>query len=320
MKLNIISGNEPIEIKQVKNLIYGQPGIGKSSIAFTSRKPLCLDFDRGSHRSDFRKDIVSVNSWTEIAKLNPEDIKDYDTIIIDTLGRCLDFLTAEIIQNDAKMARRDGALTMQGYGALKSRFTQWINQLTLIGKDIIFIAHDKEEKDGDFRIIRPDIIGSSYGEIMKIIDFAGYCYIEGGKRLLNFNPTDKTIGKNSAGFPIIEITDFNKDATFFATIIEQQKSILGKGANKQLEAETAIKKQRTVIDAITDCYGLNAQLKEIVKFYMKGKKVEFEQLNALLNEKAETLDCIFDKQKKAFVEVEVALSEIPDNFDDEIPF
>ena len=56
MTLKIVKASEPIKIKTINVLIYGQAGIGKTSTGFTSKNPLCLDFDKGSHRSQFRKD------------------------------------------------------------------------------------------------------------------------------------------------------------------------------------------------------------------------------------------------------------------------
>jgi hypothetical protein len=83
---------------------------------------------------------------------------------------------------------------------LKNRFRQHVATLRSLGKDVLLIAHDKEDKDGDTRIVRPDIVGGSYGEVMKVADFVGYVYMSGKDRILDFNPTDRWIGKNPAGW------------------------------------------------------------------------------------------------------------------------
>jgi hypothetical protein len=67
MSIHITRASEPITIQTVIILVYGQPGIGKTSLASTSESPLLLDFDRGAHRSGFRRDTVQVERWGDIS-------------------------------------------------------------------------------------------------------------------------------------------------------------------------------------------------------------------------------------------------------------
>jgi len=64
----------------------------------------------------------------------------------------------------------------------------------------VLIAHDKEEGDADSKSVRPDITGGSYSEVMKVSDFVGYLAMSGKTRVLDFNPTDKWVGKNPAAW------------------------------------------------------------------------------------------------------------------------
>ena len=92
--LKIVKASEPIVIKQIVTVIYGQPGIGKSTLGFTSKDPLLLDFDKGSYRAANRKDTVQIDSWKDITQITKKDLDPYKTVIVDTAGRALDFLTA----------------------------------------------------------------------------------------------------------------------------------------------------------------------------------------------------------------------------------
>ncbi len=112
--LNIKTASDPVELKGFNVVIYGQPGIGKTSLAFSAEKPLLLDFDNGVHRSEYRKDFVPINEWQEVANIQAQDITEYKTIIIDTVDTCLDYLSAGIIKRNPKMGNRNGGLTMQG--------------------------------------------------------------------------------------------------------------------------------------------------------------------------------------------------------------
>ena len=103
-------------------------------------------------------------------------------------------MTADIAEKEPKKAP-GGNLSQQGWGTLKTRFRTWVGQVRAMGKDMLLVSHDKEDKDGDTRIVRPDIVGGSYAEVMKVADFVGYLQMSGKDRVLDFNPTD-------LGFPI----------------------------------------------------------------------------------------------------------------------
>src|SRR5690606_12335554 len=115
--------------------IYGAPGLGKTSLAFTADTPLLLDFDQGAHRAANRKDIVQVRAWGDVTSITEDDLAPFNTIIVDTAGRALDALTADIIRRNPKLGR-GGALTLQGYGALKAEFIAWLKLLNGFGKDV----------------------------------------------------------------------------------------------------------------------------------------------------------------------------------------
>ena len=187
MALRIIKSNEPIKVEQLVVVIYGSPGLGKSTLGFTADSPILLDFDKGAYRSAVRGDSVPVESWTDVTGITSDDLTGYNTVVVDTAGRALDFLTADIIRRNAKLGR-GGALTLQGYGALKSEFTAWLKMVKLLGKDVVLIAHSSEEKNGDDLLERLDVQGGSKGEIYKSADAMGRLTLVNGKRVLNFSP------------------------------------------------------------------------------------------------------------------------------------
>src|SRR5215831_4726347 len=193
--MRIVKGTEVIQIQHPVILLYGQPGVCKSSLGFSAKNPLTLDADRGAHRAINRRDALVVDTWEDIAALNADVLAPYSTIVPDTVGRVLDFIEADIKENDPKKFY-SGALNLQGWGVLKSRVRGQATQIRMYGKDLLMIAHDKEDKDGDTRIVRPDIQGGSYAEVMKIADCVGYCYMRGKDRILDFSPSDRWVGKN----------------------------------------------------------------------------------------------------------------------------
>lgn len=235
MALKIVKAEEPLTIEQVVIMVYGQPGIGKTTTAFSADAPICLDFDRGAHRSANRQDSVVVDRWEEVANLSAEELAEYNTVIVDTVGRALDALTAHLTHQNPKMAGPAGQLTLQGYGALKSTFAQWLKMLRQLGKDVILIAHDAEDKNGDDVIVRPDVQGGSRGEIIKSADAIGYIYRASKKTILDFNPTDRWIGKNPAACGPIEVPAIDTESTFMADTIQGLKDSINAMTDEQRE-------------------------------------------------------------------------------------
>ena len=285
MGINIVKSNEPIDVSIIKVMLYGQPGVGKTSTAFTASNVLMLDCDNGAYRSAFRKDIVDVTCWEDIANISEDDLKGYDTVVIDTVGRLLDFLAASLISGNPKLGYQ-GALSLQGYGQLKSQFAQWAKRLTTMGKDIVMIAHDKEDKRGDETVVRPDIQGGSYGEVFKIADAVGYMYRGVDGNVLDFNPSTKWEGKNVAGIDAITLPNFTTNGDFFAEVIENIKSEINRmGKEGKIIADTVSAFQGKV-KKIKDAEGANKAMDEV----SAGVPIAQQQMKAVLWRHVKTLD------------------------------
>lgn len=188
----------------INALIYGQPGLGKSTLALSAPNPVLLDFDGGALRINgfHQKPTLQVNSWADvIAVMNSNELDAFDTIVIDTAGKMLDYMSIFIMQNDPKMRMRDGSLSLKGYGARKVMFVNFLSQCQSKHKNIIFVAHEKEDKDGDKRYIRPEIGGSSSADLLKELDLVGYMRANGYKKEICWTGTDQFYGKNACNLP-----------------------------------------------------------------------------------------------------------------------
>lgn len=262
MTLRIIKSAEAIVVERLNVCIYGQPGAGKTSLAFTAESPLLLDFDQGAHRAANRKDTVRVSSWSDVADMKADDLAAYKTIVVDTAGRALDSLTADIIKRNPK-AGRGGALTLQGYGTLKAEFVAWLKQLNGFGLDVVLIAHMDEQRNGDELIERLDVQGGSKGEIYKAADAMGRVSIKGGARMLNFNPTEAAFGKNPGHLDPLTIPHPDKDPDFLANVVASIKDRLNALTEEQTKAQESLEGWRVRIAAMKTAEDFNAAQAEI---------------------------------------------------------
>jgi hypothetical protein len=296
--MRIIKATDAIPVEHPVFMIFGQPGIGKSSLGFSAKRPLLLDFDKGAHRAANRRDSLVIDTWKDVVELmeSTDALEPYDTIVVDTAGRCLDVMTAYIAATDPKKAP-GGSLSLQGWGVLKANFRTWTAQLRTKGKDLLLIAHDREDKDGDRRIVRPEIVGASYGEVMKIADFVGYAYMAGRLRVLDFNPTDSWIAKNPAQWKPFEIPPVSKAQDFMATLFDMGRDALGTISEASAKIAQAVEEWRTAIDAYTKPDEFTKALTEINAL----EPVAMAQVKKVMADRAKALEFHFDTKAKAFV-------------------
>jgi len=193
-------------VTTIKMLVYGQPGIGKSTMALSAPNPVLFDFDGGVQRVNvaFQCPTLQVKNWEEALQAL-EELKSGEvpcnTIIIDTAGKMLDFMSDFIMRNDSKMRMRDGSLSLKGYGARKVMFVNFLREVAMMGKNIVFVAHEREDKDGETKIVRPEIGGSSAGDLMKELDLVGYVQAVGSDRTVYWTPQEKFYAKNTCNLP-----------------------------------------------------------------------------------------------------------------------
>ena len=273
--------NELEFVTTIKMLVYGQPGIGKSTMALSAPNPVLFDFDGGVQRVNvaFQCPTLQVKSWEEALQAL-EELKggevDCKTIVIDTAGKMLDFMSDYIMRNDSKMRMRDGSLSLKGYGARKVMFQNFLREVAMMGKNIVFVAHEREEKDGETKIVRPEIGGSSASDLMKELDLVGYVQAVGPDRTVYWTPQEKFYAKNTCNLP-------------------------------------AWQKIPVIVDANGNVTQQNDTLQKVIGYYEANvKKIEEtrKRYNELLEEIEHSIACITDAQSANEFAKNIAKAEI----------
>ena len=308
MALNIVTSVQPLNVENIITFIYGDPGIWKTSLAFTAKNPILFDFDKGAHRAGaFRKDTVQIGSWNEVARFTAQDLQGYDTIIVDTAGRALDMMT-DSLKGDSRNTRRDGQLSMQGYGKLGGMFTDWLKMLRGMGKDIVLLAHASEDKDGDNVIKRPDMVGGSKKEAYKVADMMGYMTMQQGQngavRVLNFTPNHTYLAKDSGQIGNIVINSMTDAPNQLADIIQATKNHINSLSAEAAKAQQQLENLRNDLldaDTTSDLDELKADLDKSHPLY--------KEMALSVMSRSKALGFIYDKSSDSFIDPEPVVAD-----------
>lgn len=275
-------------------LIYGTPGVGKTSLVSTSENPILIDTDKGADRSAMKVDTLIASKWEDVIA-EKDSFKEYKTCCIDTAKAVLDdYLSIYVCNKDYKL--KNNKLKM--YGSIGDEFKYFVNERRSEDLDLVFTAHAKEDKDGDIIRVSPDVTGQSKDLLLRIADQVGYITMVNNKRTIVFDPTDKSVGKNVANIPPLEIPDkFSPEfPTFMDSLIKRVKTAISAQTEDQKQALEEIAAFRTKIDAIKNPEDADAILQEV----STKPKTLSEPLKILLNSKVTELKFKYNKEAKKF--------------------
>lgn len=187
--------------RTIKMMVYGQAGMGKSTLALSTPKPLLLDFDNGVKRiNKFHLDVVDavqVKSWQDVQSVLQEDLSSYETIVVDTIGKMMDFIITY------KCGMRQPQL--RDWGGVNQEFSWFVRTLGTLNKNVVFVAHRDTRKEGDDNVFIPSLREKNYNSIVTELDLLGYLEMrnENGRqvRTITFDPTSRNDGKNTCNLP-----------------------------------------------------------------------------------------------------------------------
>ncbi|MBQ8969235.1 MAG: ATP-binding protein [Bacteroidaceae bacterium] len=314
----IKKSNEIAIQRNVKMMVYGQAGMGKTTLALSSPSALLLDFDNGVKRVnnahlDDSIGIVQINNWQEVIQLLTQeqaDLATFETIVVDTIGKMMDFIIA--YRCNGRQPR------VQDWGTINNDFKWFVSSLSQLNKHIIFVAHRDSRKEGDDTVFIPALREKNYNSIVTELDLLGYVEMknENGvqKRTITFDPTSRNDGKNTCQLPgvmvIPNILDANGQPTSANDFI--QKQIIAKYQGMIAVKEEAVKKYNEALEEIkgaieimTDAQGANHFLAHIGDYKDLGNSIIIYARD-LFSKKVKSLGLVYNKETKQYEDAAAA--------------
>lgn len=296
-------------------MIYGQPGSGKSTLGCSAPNAVLIDADGGALRVNGAHMIptLQVEKWEDIVAAMNEvrNTPQIQSVVIDTVGKMMSYIEEYIIRTASGKrveVDRSGGLSLKGFGVRKKIFVDFIKNITTLGKNVIFIAHDKEEKRGDETIIRPEVGGSSAADLMKELDLVGYMELNGNIRTISFTPTDRYYAKNTCDMegvisPPVLINE-NKEPVgtndFMCKVINHYHNRMADSLDKNRKLEELRSLIEVNVAEANDLESVNRTYEWMLglEHVYNSKAIAWA---AILN-KAKSLGLVYEKSSNKFVE------------------
>lgn len=306
--LKPIAADEAINVDHLVIVIGGDPKTGKSSLAHTADNPVMFDFDGGAYRANRVGPVYPVRDWPSFMEVlnDPASLSGHDTVVLDTVGAMAQCYLDDLMVSNPKM-NAGGTPSLRAYGQLKAEMTRVLNKIGRMGKDLILIAHLKEERLDEAIMYRLDVVGATKDVVYRQADVMGRLYVgPQGQRIFDMRPTAESFGSNPARIDPVVIPDpvTGEGLTALAEIIAATKRAL---VNEAVEVKEVVDNAAALradiagfIDAggIADPEKFTARARELVD---AGAP---KTIKRILNQAAKENGLRWDRAKSVFVEDE----------------
>lgn len=293
-------------------IIYGSPGIGKTTLALSAPKPVLIDFDRGISRvsARHRQPTIICNTYEEVlADVRSKEMADFETIVIDTGGSFVTFLKDWAFRTKPGAKTKSGEFnSLKGFGFVKSEFASFTDEIkTVLNKNVIYVFHAQEQADKDGNPTQRLLCeGSVRNTVWNPCDFGGFVQMLNGRRYIGFTPEQEYFAKGCHGISgRLELPELTADVPndfmtrLFNTAKENIKSEAAVFAPQREQYETIMEQVRETISTIDNLEALNNAAAYIPA--MDHVLTSKREAAMLLNAKASELGFAYSRDAGAYV-------------------
>lgn len=293
-------------------IIYGSPGVGKTTLALSAPSPILIDFDRGVSRvkARHRKSTIMCDTYEEVlSDVKSPEMKDFETIVIDTGGAFITYLKDWALRTQPGCRQKNGDFnSLKGFGAVKAEFASFTDYIkTVLNKNVIYVFHSVEQSDRDGNSQQRLMCeGSVRNTVWNPCDFGGYVQMIGNQRVICFTPEDEYFAKGTHGIegriPVPALADDTPNDFMTKLFTKARENIIAENnafAPMKTQYEAVMKQVREMIENVEDCETAFAAAKEIPKLdhALTSKK----ESAALLKAKTDALGLKYSKDTGGYV-------------------
>lgn len=307
---------EPIDMsftdKKFSMIIYGPPGLGKTTLALSAPDPVLIDTDRGVSRvkAQHRKATSMCNTYEEILEdVKTPQIQKCQTIIIDTGGSFVTYLQDWAMRNNPAARQKSGSISQKGFGIVKQEFLHFTNNIRdVMNKNIIYIFHSDEQKDENGKFVqRLQCEGSARNLVWQPCDFGGFMQMNGNVRTITFTPSEQFFAKGCYGIegtkniPTLTPNDTND---FITKLFSKAKECIEEENNMFIpireKYEKAMEAANAIINNVQTLDDINAAIDSMSS--LEHELTSKKEARKLLADKATSMGFDFDKETKKYID------------------
>ena len=304
--------NMSFDSKKFSMILYGSPGVGKTTLALSAPDPILIDFDRGMSRvrTQHRKTAIFCDTYEDVlSDLESPAMKDFQTIVVDTGGSFITYLQDWAMRSDPKVNKqKNGAISLKGFGAVKQEFNRFTGYVKdTLNKNLIYVFHSMEQTDKDGNPqVRLMCEGAAKNIVWTPCDFGGYVQMIGNQRVVCFTPEQEYFAKGCHGIKgqlIVPELGPNDENNFISRLFDKAKANIAAEAEEYApikeQYERVMETARQMIETVTDAESANkvsADLQALA--HASTSKTESAKL---LKDKAASIGLVYSKSAAGFI-------------------
>ena len=307
--------NMSFDSKKFSMILYGSPGVGKTTLALSAPDPILIDFDRGMSRvrAQHRKTAIFCDTYEDVlSDLESPAMKDFQTIVVDTGGSFITYLQDWAMRSDPKVNKqKNGAISLKGFGAVKQEFNRFTGYVKdTLNKNLIYVFHSMEQTDKDGNPqVRLMCEGAAKNIVWTPCDFGGYVQMVGNQRVVCFTPEQEYFAKGCHGIKgqlVVPELGPNDENNFITKLFDKAKANIAAEAEAyapiKAQYEAVMETVRKMLESVTDAESANKVSADIQA--LAHASTSLKESSKMLNDKAKSLGLTYKSAAGGFIKAQ----------------